>query len=64
MRRRTAPSRTQPMLPLEPEAGKPPPVEGSKALLQALADLLLAALAEDRTEAGKREGGDEPEDHA
>ena len=38
MRRRTAPSRTQPMLPLEPEAAKPPPVEGSKALLQALAD--------------------------
>ena len=53
------------MLPLEPEAAtKPPPVEGSKALLQALADLLLAALAEDRTDAGKREGGDEPEDHA
>ena len=65
MRRRTAPSRTQPMLPLEPEAAtKPPPVEGSKALLQALAALLLAALAEDRTDAGKREGGDEPEDHA
>ena len=64
MRRRTAPSRTQPMLPLGPEATKPPPVEGSKALLQALADLLLAALAEDRTDAGKREGGDEPEDHA
>ncbi|HEY4625684.1 MAG TPA: hypothetical protein VIH01_06670 [Blastococcus sp.] len=52
------------MLPLEPEATKPPPVEGSKALLQALADLLLAALAEDRTDPGKREGGDEPEDHA
>ena len=64
MRRRTAPSRTQHTLPLEPEATKPPPVEGSKALLQALADLLLAALAEDWTEAGKREGGDEPEDHA
>ena len=64
MRRRTAPSRTQPMLPLGPGATKPPPVEGSKALLQALADLLLAALAEDRTDAGKREGGDEPEDHA
>src|SRR3954452_19126447 len=45
MRRRTAPSRTQSMLPLAPEAAKPPPVEGSKALLQALADLLLAALA-------------------
>ena len=64
MRRRTALSRTQPMLPLEPEATKPPPVEGSKALLQALADLLLAALAEDRTDAGRREGDDEPEDHA
>ena len=68
MRRRTAPSRTQPMLPLEPEAAKPPPVEGSKALLQALADLLLAALAQalaqDRTDLGRREGGDEPEDHA
>jgi hypothetical protein len=64
MRRRTAPLRTQPMLPLEPEATKPPPVEGSKALLQALADLLLAALAQDRTDPKKREGGDEPEDHA
>jgi hypothetical protein len=38
--------------------------EGSKALLQALADLLLAALAQDRTDPEKREGGDEPEDHA
>ena len=64
MRRRTAPSRTQPMLPLEPETAKPPPAEGSKALLQALADLLLAALAEGRTDPGKTEGGDEPEDHA
>jgi hypothetical protein len=52
------------MLPLGPEATKPPPVEGSKALLQALADLLLAALAQDRTDPEKREGGDEPEDHA
>jgi hypothetical protein len=52
------------MLPLKPEATKPPPVEGSKALLQALADLLLAALAQDRTDPEKREGGDEPEDHA
>jgi hypothetical protein len=52
------------MLPLEPEATKPPPAEGSKALLQALADLLLAAVAEDRSDAGEREGGDEPEDHA
>jgi hypothetical protein len=64
MQRRMAPSRTQPMLPLEPEATKPPPAEGSKALLQALADLLLAALAQDRTDPEKREGGDEPEDHA
>ena len=40
MQRRMAPSRTQPMLPLEPEATKPPPAEGSKALLQALADLV------------------------
>ncbi len=64
MRRRTAPLRTQPMLPLKPEATKPPPVEGSKALLQALADLLLAALAQDRTDPERREGGDEPEDHA
>ena len=63
MRRRTAPSRTQPMLPLEPEASKPPPVEGPKALLPALADLLLAAVAQDRTAPEKREGGDEPEDH-
>jgi len=64
MRRRTAPSRTHPMLPLGPEATKPPPAEGSEALLLALADLLLAALAEDRTDPGRREGGDEPEDHA
>ena len=64
MRRRTAPLRTQPMLPLEPEATKPPPVEGSKALLQALADLLLAALGGDAADAERREGGDEPEDHA
>ena len=63
MRRRTAPLRTQPMLPLEPEATKPPPVEGSKALLQALADLLLAALGDDEADAERR-GGDEPEDHA
>ena len=64
MRRRTAPSRTQPMLPLEPEAAKPPPAEGSKALLQALADLLLAALGGDAADAKGAEGGDEPEDHA
>ena len=63
MQRRTAPSRTQPRLPLEPEATKPPPAEGSKALLQALADLLLAALGDDEADAERR-GGDEPEDHA
>ena len=63
MQRRMAPSRTQPMLPLEPEATKPPPAEGSKALLQALADLLLAALGDDEADAERR-GGDEPEDHA
>jgi hypothetical protein len=61
MRRRTA---TQLVLRLEPETTGPPPVPGSKALLQALADLLLAALAEGETDAEKREGGDEPEDHA
>ena len=64
MRRRTAPSRTQLRLQLEPETAKPPPMPGSKALLQAVADLLLAALAQDRTDLGRREGGDEPEDHA
>jgi hypothetical protein len=38
-------------------------VPGSTALLQALADLLLAALGDDEADAERR-GGDEPEDHA
>jgi hypothetical protein len=37
---------------------------GSKALLQAVADLLLAALGDDEADAERRKGGDEPEDHA
>ena len=64
MRRRTAPSRIQPRLQLEPETAKPPPMPGSKALLQAVADLLLAALGDDEADAERRKGGDEPEDHA
>ncbi len=63
MRRRTAPSRTRLRLRLEPETAKPPSVPGSTALLQALADLLLAALGDDEADAERR-GGDEPEDHA
>ena len=63
MRRRTAPSRTQLRLQLEPETAKPPSVPGSTALLQALADLLLAALGDDEADAERR-GGGEPEDHA
>ena len=64
MRPRTAPSRTQLRLRLEPEAAEPPPMPGSKALLQAVADLLLAALGDDEADAERRKGGDEPEDHA
>jgi hypothetical protein len=64
MRRRTAPSRIQLRLQLEPETAKPPPMPGSRALLQAVADLLLAALGDDEADAERRKGGDEPEDHA
>ena len=64
MRPRTAPSRTQLRLRLEPEAAEPPPVPGSEALLRALADLLLAALGGGEADAKRREGEDEPEDHA
>jgi hypothetical protein len=59
MRRLTARPRTQLVLNLEPAPAKPPIAPGSKALLEALADLLLEALGREETDASGQEGGDE-----
>jgi hypothetical protein len=52
------------MLDLEPGAAEVPIAPGSKALLEALADLLLEALGREETEVGGQEGGDDSQDHA
>ncbi len=64
MRRQTALSRSQLVLPLERETTMPPIVPGSKALLQAVADLLVGALGSEKEEVSRKEDADEPEDHA
>jgi hypothetical protein len=64
MRRQTALTRTQLVLPLEREAAAPPIAPGSKALLQAVADLLLGALGSGMEEASGRGDAHEPEDRA
>lgn len=64
MRRQTALSRSQLVLPLERETTTPPIVPGSKALLQAVADLLVGALGSEKKEVSRKEDADEPEDHA
>ncbi len=64
MRRQTALSRSQLVLPLERETITPPIVPGSKALLQAVADLLLGALGSEKRDVSGKEDADEPEDHA
>jgi hypothetical protein len=52
------------MLDLEPGTAEAPIAPGSKALLEALADLLLEALGREETEVGGQEGGDDSQDHA
>lgn len=64
MRRAPARPRMQLMLDLEPGTAEVPIVPGSKALLEALADLLLEALGREETEVGGQEGGDDSQDHA
>jgi hypothetical protein len=59
MRRLTVRPRTQLVLNLEPGPAEPPIAPGSKALLEALADLLLEALGREETEVSGQEGGDE-----
>jgi hypothetical protein len=50
------------VLDLEPGTAEPPIAPESKALLEALADLLLEALGREETDG--QEGGDESQDHA
>ena len=66
MGRETMVKRTQLVLDLERTVAHPPIVCGAKALVEALADLLLEALGDrPATEATRETGGvDEPEDHA
>ena len=66
MDRETMAKRTQLVLELEGAAAHPPTACGSKALVEALADLLLEALCgRPATEETRETGGvDEPEDHA
>ncbi len=64
MRRQTVLLRSQLVLPLERETITPPIVPGSKALLQAVADLLLGALGSEKRDVSGKEDADEPEDHA
>jgi hypothetical protein len=63
MRRRTPPSPTQLVLGLETGRNQPPPVVSTPDLLQALADLLVAAVGRPARDMPTREIGDEPEDH-
>ena len=64
MMRPAAQPRTQLVLDLEPGTAEPPIAPGSKALLEALADLLLEALGREETEVDGQGGGNEFEDHA
>lgn len=64
MRRAPARPRMQLMLDLEAGTAEAPIAPGSKALLEALADLLLEALGREETEVGGQEGGDDSQDHA
>jgi hypothetical protein len=64
MRRQTALMRTQLVLPLARETTMPPIAPESKALLQAVADLLLGALGSAIEEASGKGGVHESEDHA
>src|SRR3954465_11675840 len=68
MRRAARPNPTQLTLRLAPEPEPPPPTTEEPTLLQALADLLLEALAQPtpgrRTKAATMEAADEPEDRA
>jgi hypothetical protein len=52
------------VLSLEHRATKAPIAQGSKVLLQALADLLLEAMGGEERKVIGREGTDEPKDHA
>jgi hypothetical protein len=63
MRRRTPPSPTQLVLGLETDRNRPPPAVSTPDLLQALADLLVAAVGRPARDMPTRETGDEPEDH-
>jgi hypothetical protein len=56
--------RQQLVLSLEREMQDPPILQGSEALLQALADLLLGALGQIEGLENESGGDDEPEDHA
>ena len=68
MRRAARPNPTQLTLRLAPEPEPPPMTTKEPTLLQALADLLLEALAQPtpgrKTKAATMEAADEPEDRA
>src|SRR3954463_11934830 len=68
MRRAAPPTPPQPALPPAPEPEPPPMTTEEPTLLQALADLLLEALAQPtpgrKTKAATMEAADEPEDRA
>ena len=64
MRRQSTLMPTQLVLPLVRESNTAPIEPGSKALLQAVADLLLEALGNAMEEPSERRGAYEPEDHA
>lgn len=59
MSRQTAGVRTQLTLNLMRETTEPPVISKSKDLLEALADLLLAALNPEATKLGEKEGKDD-----
>ena len=63
MRRRTPPAPTQLVLGLETDRNRPPPAASTPDLLQALADLLVAAVGRPARDMPIQETGDEPEDH-
>ena len=64
MPRRRTRSPAQLILHFDSGADHPPAAPPSRDLLQALADLLMAAMKTTAHGIGGREVGDEPEDHA
>ena len=63
MRRRMPPAPTQLALGLETDRNRPLPAASTPDLLQALAELLVAAVGRPARDMPIQETGDEPEDH-